>query len=99
MNEEFRPDVEDERTEVWLDSAGSRSRWRDRYEFAQRLRPGLLRDRLLVALDGSEAFRRFARVMDREPDLLAECRRFSAERQRGRARAALLRNGYVPMPP
>jgi hypothetical protein len=54
MDEEFRPDVEDEHRWVWLNCTGPQSRWRDRYEFAQALRPGPLRDSLLVALDGSE---------------------------------------------
>jgi hypothetical protein len=99
MDEEFRPDVEDEHRWVWLNCTGPQSRWRDRYEFAQALRPGPLRDSLLVALEWSGAFRRFARVLDREPELLAEWRAFSAERDRGRARAALLREGYLPAPP
>lgn len=95
MDEEFRPDVDDDARWVWLDCEGSRERWQDRHEFASTLRAGQPRDALLLALHGSGAFSRFRRVLDDEPELLAEWRAFSAERDRGRARAALARRGLV----
>lgn len=94
-----RLDVHDEPDRwVWLDCTGSRARWQDRSEFASALRPGPYQERLLAALDGRGAFRRFAKALDEEPEVLAAWRAFSSERDRGRARAALARLGYLAAP-
>lgn len=99
IEEELRPDIDDDRRWVWVDCTGSRARWRDRHEFASALRAGPFRDSLLVALDGSGAFRRFSRTLDREPEALTEWRAFSAEREHGRARNALALLGHLAVPP
>lgn len=99
MDEEHQPDdLDDPERWLWLECSGSRDRWRDRHEFAAALPPGPYRDRLLDALEGQGAFRRFARHLDAEPELVPEWRMFSAERERGRARAALAALGYVAVP-
>jgi hypothetical protein len=98
LDEDDRPDF-DREPDRWLyvDCEGSRETWQDRYDFADGLRPGPLRERLLAALEGRGAFRRFASVLDGEPEILTEWRAFGAERGRGRARALLARNGYRPV--
>jgi Uncharacterised protein family (UPF0158) len=58
-----------------------------------------VRDRLLDALEGRGAFRRFSRALDDEPEILVEWRAFGAERERGRARALLAAHGLAPRPP
>jgi hypothetical protein len=100
LDEDDRPDF-DREPDRWLfvDCEGPRKTWQDRYDFAAALRPGPLRERLLAALEGRGAFRRFASVLDREPELLTEWRAFGAERERGRARALLAANGYSPVVP
>jgi hypothetical protein len=97
--EDDRPDFDDEPDRWWfVDCEGSRETWQDRYDFAENLRPGPLRERLLAALEGRGAFRRFSAVLDDEPEILAEWRAFGEERERGRARALLARSGYTPVP-
>jgi hypothetical protein len=99
MEEEDRPDFDEEPERWWfVECEGSRQTWRDRHDFAAGLRPGPLRDRLLVALEGRGAFRRFSAVLDDEPEILAEWQAFGAERERGRARALMAANGYTPVP-
>ncbi|MFP5218914.1 MAG: IS1096 element passenger TnpR family protein [Actinomycetes bacterium] len=97
LEEDDRPELDDDARWLWLDCEGSRDRWRDRHEFTSGLPAGSVRDALLMALHGSGAFRRFSRALDDEPELLAEWRAFSAERDRGRARAVLVARGYAPV--
>jgi hypothetical protein len=99
LDEEDRPAVDAEPDRWWfVRCEGSHASWRDRHDFASGLPPGPLRDRLIDALDGRGAFRRFARVMDALPELLAEWRAFGHERATGRARALLAAHGYTPAP-
>jgi hypothetical protein len=51
-------------------------------------------DRLLIALSGRGAFRRFKDVLARWPEELQRWFAFSDERQRGRARSWLVDAGY-----
>jgi hypothetical protein len=51
-------------------------------------------DRLEIAISGRGAFRRFKDVLERWPGELERWYAFSAERQRGRARAWLADAGY-----
>ena len=51
-------------------------------------------DRLAIAISGEGAFRRFKDVLARWPGQLDRWHAFSAERQRGRARAWLADAGY-----
>jgi hypothetical protein len=100
LDEDDRPDFDHE-PDRWLfvSCEGSRATWQDRYDFADGLRPGPLRERLLAALEGRGAFRRFSSVLADEPEFLAEWQAFGAERERGRVRALLAANGYAPSPP
>jgi hypothetical protein len=98
LDEDERPDLDDPDRWLYIHNESSHDRWNDRHEFAERLRPGPLRDGLLDALEGRGAFGRFARALDREPALLAEWRAFSAEREVGRARATLAAFGYLALP-
>lgn len=53
-------------------------------------------DRLLIAIDGRGAFRRFKQALARWPEEEHRWYRFSDERRRGRARAWLADAGYRP---
>jgi hypothetical protein len=96
--EDDHPDVDEDPDRWWfVDRAGSRETWKDRRDFADGLRPGPLRDRLIAALEGGRgAFRRFSVALEDEPEILTEWRAFGAERERGRARALMAREGFTP---
>lgn len=83
----------------WLavTSLGSREAWKDMRSFIDRLDDGDLADRLYRAIDGRGAFRMFRTVLHDHPELVEAWRRFSEERQRGRARAWLATSGYRPV--
>ena len=98
LDEDERPDLDEPDRWLFVQAEGSRDRWNDRHDFAERLRPGPLRDGLLDALEGKGALGRFSRLLDHEPALLPEWRAFSAERETGRARAALASSGYLAVP-
>ncbi len=88
-------DVDDEERWLWVE-ARSRDSWWDMSEFAQTVAdPGLL-DRLERAIHGRGAFRRFRAVLDDHPAELTDFRRFSEERERGRARRWLAEHGLRP---
>lgn len=97
LTDEERPDLDEPDRFVYLDGEGARVRWHDRRDFAERLRPGAVRGRLLDALDGRGAFGRFSRALD--DDLVPAWRAFQAERALGRTRAALADVGVVALPP
>lgn len=84
----------------WLPLAGEGSRpaWRDRLRFAEALPGGPFRTRLLEALDGRGAFRRFARVLEDDDELLQDWLTYRAECELGRARALLADEGYLALP-
>ena len=54
--------------------------------------------RLEGALDGRGAFRRFRNQLTEWPELQSRWYAYSADRQRGRARAWLAAEGYTPTP-
>ncbi|GAA1579350.1 hypothetical protein GCM10009789_36320 [Kribbella sancticallisti] len=70
--------------------------YRDMCDFAVNLPEGELRDRLLPALDGRGAFRRFRNALDDDAyrDQLTNWTLFGDERRLGRAREWLAQAGY-----
>jgi hypothetical protein len=83
----------------WLELVppGSHARWQDMADFAGRQTSTDLRRRLESAIDGKGAFRRFRNVVDEE-DLVDGWRRFSEDRDVGRARAYLAGEGIRALP-
>jgi hypothetical protein len=79
---------------LWVHSEGSRDGYRDMELFIGTVRDPGHADRLEIAISGRGAFRRFRDVVARWPGELDRWYEFSAERQRGRARAWLADAGY-----
>lgn len=73
---------------VWLERAGSRDAWEDMEAFALRQRDPALRDRLIRAIEGTGAFRRF-RDLVHDEGLAEQWQIYSDDRRWGRARDAL----------
>jgi uncharacterized protein YciI len=71
--------------------------YRDMLDFTDHVHHEQLRQRLLDALDGRGAFRRFKDILHSGPDeVLTRWHIFSQERALGRARAWLAQHGYRP---
>ncbi|MGX1702602.1 IS1096 element passenger TnpR family protein [Microbacterium sp. NPDC055357] len=83
MNVEAEPD-----RWVRLERAGSRDRWEDMEAFVLRQRDSALRDRLIRAIEGAGAFRRF-RDLVHDEGLAEQWQIYSDDRRWGRARDAL----------
>ncbi|MGH3191349.1 MAG: UPF0158 family protein [Streptosporangiaceae bacterium] len=79
---------------LWVHCEGSRDGYRDMERFIGTVRDPGRADRLEIAFSGRGAFRRFKDVLARWPGELDRWYAFSAERQRGRARAWLADAGY-----
>ena len=79
---------------LWVHCEGSRDGYRDMERFIGTVRDPRRADRLEIAISGRGAFRRFKDVLARWPGELDRWYAFSAERQRGRARAWLADSGY-----
>jgi hypothetical protein len=79
---------------LWVHCEGSRESYRDMELFIGTVRDPGRTDRLEIAISGRGAFRRFKDVLARWPGELDRWYAFSAERQRGRARAWLADAGY-----
>jgi hypothetical protein len=79
---------------LWVHCEGSRDGYRDMERFIGTMRDPGRADRLEIAISGPGAFRRFKDVLGRWPGELDRWYAFSAERQRGRARAWLAGAGY-----
>jgi Uncharacterised protein family (UPF0158) len=79
---------------LWVDCEGSRDGYRDMELYIGTVREPGRADRLEIAISGRGAFRRFKDVLVRWPGELDRWYAFSAERQRGRARAWLAGAGY-----
>jgi Uncharacterised protein family (UPF0158) len=79
---------------LWVHCEGSRDGYRDMELFIGTVRDPGPADRLEIAISGQGAFRRFKDVLARWPGELDRWHAFSAERQRGRARAWLADAGY-----
>ena len=77
-----------------IDPASSREQYRWMERFVSSVSDQPLRERLLIAIDGKGAFRRFKDVLGRWPGELERWYTFSAERQHGRARTWLADAGY-----
>jgi uncharacterized protein YciI len=74
--------------------------YRDMLDFTGHINHEQLRQRLLEALDGRGAFRRFKDILHNGPgDVLTRWHIFSQERALSRARAWLAHEGYRPAPP
>ncbi|UUZ59253.1 UPF0158 family protein [Nocardioides sp. B-3] len=93
VGEDAAIDVEEEPDRwIYLHRTGSRDGWRDMELFAERQRDEALQERLLRAIGGKGAFRRFRdRVHD--DGLADQWYAFSTDRQLGRARAFLAGQG------
>jgi hypothetical protein len=79
---------------LWVHCEGSRDGYRDMKLFIGTVRGPGRADRLEIAISGRGAFQRFKDVLGRWPGELDRWYAFSAERQRGRARAWLAGAGY-----
>ena len=79
---------------LWVHCEGSRDSYRDMERFIGTVRDPGRADRLEIAISGRGAFRRFKDVLGRWSGELERWYVFSAERQRGRARAWLADAGY-----
>ena len=75
---------------------GSRAGYDDMTSFIATLADEHLVDRLERAIQGRGAFGRFRDTLSAAPVEFARWHRFSADRQRGRARAWLTDHGYQP---
>jgi hypothetical protein len=83
---------------LWVDGDGSRASYHDMAEFITTIPDTDLADRLEQAIHGKGAFGRFKNQLAPHPNAFDHWFRFSAERQRGRARQWLADNGYRPAP-
>jgi len=83
---------------LWVHCEGSRDGYRDMELFIGTVHDPGRADRLEIAISGRGAFRRFKDVLARWPGELDRWHAFSAERQRGRARACPLRIGVLLSP-
>ncbi|MBC9727483.1 hypothetical protein H8R17_22320 [Streptomyces sp. TRM68367] len=84
---------------LYVPALGSRAGYRDMELFVDGLGDVALADRLLNAVRGRGAFRRFKDVLARDERAWFRYLRFCDERQRGRARAWLAEEGYFPSLP
>ena len=93
VGEDAAIDVEEE-PERWLrlECTGSRDALEDMAAFAKRQRDDALRDRLERAIEGSGAFHRFRDIVKGE-NLSQRWYAFSTDRQMGRSREFLAKNG------
>lgn len=96
---EDEDDADDSERWLWVDSEGSRAAYRDMEIFIAGIENPDTADRLSIAITGRGAFRRFKDVLTRWPDLEDRWYAFSEDRQRGRARAWLVAEGYTATPP
>jgi uncharacterized protein YciI len=97
---ELDQDSADYEEDRWLFfSPESGEGYRDMVDFTGHINHEQLRQRLLDALDGRGAFRRFRDVVHSGPDeVVTHWQIFRQERALGRARAWLAQHGYRPAP-
>ncbi|MFZ2012465.1 MAG: UPF0158 family protein [Nocardioides sp.] len=91
-------DEDDRERWLWVANEGSRAGYRDMERFTAGVEDPDITDRLERALDGRGAFRRFRNQLTEWPELQSCWYAYSADRQRGRARAWLAAEGYTPTP-
>lgn len=89
-------DEDDRERWLWVTNEGSRAGYRDMERFTASIENPDITDRLERALDGRGAFRRFRNQLTQWPELQRRWYAYSADRQRGRARAWLAAEGYAP---
>ncbi len=94
------PDRVDDMEAGWLrvDTLGSRPGFEDMEGYIARFDDPRTVDRFARAISGRGAFRRFKDTLAEMPGELDAWYRYSNDRQAGRARAWLVREGYRPMP-
>ncbi len=92
----FVPDFDDATRWRYVAPEGSDEGYRDMEAFIGGLGDPDQVDRLLIAIEGRGAFRRFKQTLARWPEEEHRWYRFSDERRRGRARAWLADAGYRP---
>ena len=88
---------EDDDRWLWVFTEGSRAGYRDMERFVAGLEDNEIAAGLARAMGGRGAFRRFKNQLTPWPDLEDRWNAYSAERRRGRARAWLATEGYMPM--
>ena len=91
-------DGEDPERWLWIHGEGSRANYRDMEVFIAGVDDPDTADRLNIAITGRGAFGRFKDLLTRWPDLHNRWYAYSEDRQRGRARAWLVREGHTPTP-
>ncbi|MES4886249.1 UPF0158 family protein [Streptomyces sp. NPDC000349] len=84
---------------LYVPTLGSRDGYQDMELFVERLGDAALSDRLRTAIRGRGAFRRFKDVLARDERAWRLFHRLSDERQLGRARTWLAKEGYRPKLP
>ncbi|MDX2683480.1 UPF0158 family protein [Streptomyces sp. NY05-11A] len=81
---------------LYVPALGARAGYRDMELFIDGLGDIALADRLRIVITGRGAFRRFKDILARDEQAWRRYHRLSDERQRGRARAWLVEEGYCP---
>ena len=92
-------DEDDHERWLWVDCEGSRAGFKDMERFTAGINDPEAAAQLGRALDGRGAFGRFKRRLTQWPELEDQWYAYSEERQRGRARAWLVDQGYTVTPP
>lgn len=82
---------------LWVHCEGSHQAYRDMERFIEDLDDQEFGDRLVRAISGRGAFRRFKDRLTERPALITRWHAFSDDRQRGRARSWLAAEGYTPV--
>lgn len=83
---------------LWVEPVGSRSGYRDMEVFIATLEDDHLAEVLTTAIRGHGAFRRFKDALAPHQEAADRWYAFSEDRVRGRARAWLAAEGYMPFP-
>ena len=96
---EIDEDDDDPERWLWVECEGSRDGYRDMERFIDDLDDSQLAHRLVRAISGRGAFRRFKDTLSERPELMMQWFAFSNDRQRGRARRWLATEGYMPASP
>lgn len=99
IGDEDDDDEEEPERWLWVHGEGSRAGYRDMELFIASVEDPDTADRLSIAITGRGAFRRFKDLLTRHPELRDQWYAYSDERQRGRARAWLVGEGYRATPP
>ena len=98
VGDEYVVDVEEDEAWQWVPALDSDTGWRDMEAFAERVPDAAMRERLLRAIEGRGAFRRFKDVLHQEADESLRARWYleSEDLGWGRARETLAGFGIRP---